>query len=630
MSHEVITLSNYKRKDDEVVKDSQKGYATYGQRNAGFANLIRLSKGSPTNSAVLNGLNRLVYGKGLAARNSDGSNAAFFAKALAMISPMEQKKSVVDYNVMYNVALLVTKSADGDTAVIEHIPTQMVAAGLVDENGDTNAYFYSTQLGNKETDKIVTTEYPNFDLFPDSAKSIKYIKIYSPNSWYFDEPDYQGSIEYMEVEIENGKYHVNNVKDRFSAQTGITLFNGDPGADKRAETKRAIKKEYSGSEGNTLAINFVDKDGIAPKYDHFPIRDLHKQQEYIGTEATEKILLGHGVAMASIIFGVKGSSGLGNNAEELEKAFITMSNMTILPKQNAIIEGYESIFRHYGIPLDFYFKSLTPSEFTDNGASDSIDVDADNTTSYNGAQIASAVSVMENVKLGILTKEQAVIFLIQMLQFDKDVAEAMFNPTNAVAQLSKEKTELEKFIELGADEFEGYDLVSDSPLDYDTYKTDGYSNIHLTKLEQIYNLVSTGTARPNAKSKQDSEDVLVRYGYAGSKSAERPFCQKMMSAKKVYRLEDIEMLDSNKVNPDFQHDGKPYSILELKGGQYCNHQWFRKIYVKKGVKVDVNSPLAKTISIAEANRKGYDVAKNPNNKMGVKTINLPGRGEYPN
>ena len=141
--------------------------------------------------------------------------------------------------------------------------------------------------------------------------------------------------------------------------------------------------------------------------------------------------------------------------------------------------------------------------------------------------------------------------------------------------------------------------------------------------------MSTGTARPNATSVQDNEDVIVRYGYAGKKDAQREFCQKMMSAKKVYRLEDIEMLDSNKVNPDFQHKGKPYSILELKGGQYCNHQWFRKIYVKAGVKIDVNSPLSKIISIAQAKRKGYKVAENPNKKMGIKTINLPGRGEYP-
>ena len=294
MTTDVITLSNYKK--PEVQEKKSQGYVTYGEKNLGFTELIRLSKDSPTNAAVLHGIHRLVYGRGLAAKNSDGSNAAMFAKAMAMISTQDTRKAVVDGDIMANVALLVTRSNDGKTAVIQHIPTQMVAPAIVDDEGEINTFFYSPNLGREKGQVREPIEYFNFDLFPDEKETIKYIKAYSPGNWYFNDPDYEGSIAYMEVEIENGRYHVNNVKTRFSAQTAITLFNGDPGKDKRSSTKRDIKKEYSGSEGNTLSINFVDKDGKAPEYDHFPIRDLHKQQEYIGQESTEKILLGHGVA----------------------------------------------------------------------------------------------------------------------------------------------------------------------------------------------------------------------------------------------------------------------------------------------------------------------------------------------
>lgn len=579
MSYEIIELSNYQRKEIEEVKS--KGYVTYGENNSAFTELIRLSKESPTNSAVIKGLNRLVYGKGLAAKNSGGSNAAMFAKAMSMISPIELHKGVVDENIMANVVFLVTRSMNGETAKIQHIPTQMVAPSIVNKDGEITHYNYSSKFGVNDI-SIVHEEqievYPNFDLDPKAEKSIKYIKSYTPGSWYFNDPEYQGSIEYMEVEIENGKYHVNNVKGKFSAQTSITMFNGDPGKDKREKTKRAIKKEYSGSDGNTLMVNFVDRDGTAPKIEALPVRDLHMQQAYIGTESTEKILLGHGVSMASMIFGIKGGTGLGNNAEEMETSFVLMNNMTIIPKQNKIIEGLEDIFRYYDITLDFYFKSLKPNEFIDIGVVPKVD-----------------------------EEEQA---------------------------LSKQPTELDKFIALGSDdsEFDGFDLVSDEPIDYDTYKTDEFSPVKLSVIDRAFILLGretkTVTARGNSNSRQDSDDILIRYNYRGNTTGEREFCVKMLKAKKNYRIEDIEAMETVHINPAFEHNKKPYSILELKGGQYCHHQWFRKIYLRKDVKIDVNSPLAETISVAQARRKGYEIPVN-NPKMGIKTINQPGRGEYP-
>ena len=60
--------------------------------------------------------------------------------------------------------------------------------------------------------------------------------------------------------------------------------------------------------------------------------------------------------------------------------------------------------------------------------------------SYNGAQIASSLDIMQAVKDGVLTIDQAITFLIQMLQFDPAVAKALFagNSAEAIA-MSKEK-----------------------------------------------------------------------------------------------------------------------------------------------------------------------------------------------
>ena len=63
--------------------------------------------------------------------------------------------------------------------------------------------------------------------------------------------------------------------------------------------------------------------------------------------------------------------------------------------------------------------------------------------SYNGAQIASAVDVMTKVKEGIITEEQAKVFLVQMLQFSAEVANALFEVgVSAIGVVEEEEAEV--------------------------------------------------------------------------------------------------------------------------------------------------------------------------------------------
>ncbi|OED37188.1 hypothetical protein AB832_05240, partial [Flavobacteriaceae bacterium (ex Bugula neritina AB1)] len=100
---------------------------------------------------------------------------------------------------------------------------------------------------------------------------------------------------------------------------------------------------------------------------------------------------------------------------------------------------------------------------------------------------------------------------------------------NTNVELSKKKSELDKFIDLGEDydSQEEYFLYDEKEVDYDEEE------------RLSLKLASTGTARPNAKSEQDNEDIIIRYRYVGNKNPQREFCKKMMSANKVYRKEDI-------------------------------------------------------------------------------------------
>ena len=188
-----------------------------------------------------------------------------------------------------------------------------------------------------------------------------------------------------------------------------------------------------------------------------------------------------------MLFGIKDSSGFSSNADELAEAERQTIERVVMPKQNAITDALEDILSTDDITLNLYFKPLSERK--------------------------------EKVEL----KAQKQICC----------SEDEKTPTEEITSL---------LISLGEDESEKWELLCSSEVEYDTDSDlHGYLNL----------ATSTGVARPNAKSEQDSQDIKIRYRYVGNPNPQRDFCKKMMSANKLYRKEDIIAMEKQTVNPGF-------------------------------------------------------------------------------
>ena len=200
--------------------------------------------------------------------------------------------------------------------------------------------------------------------------------------------------------------------------------------------------------------------------------------------------------------------------------------------------------------------------------------------------------------------------------------------------LSEQKSELEIYLDsIGEviDEKE-WVIVDERDVDYDEEVNldSQIEALNNPKNNLFQKLASAVKAIPNAKSKQDKTvkgvNYKVRYKYAGNPKPERDFCRVMMNANKLYRKEDLERVDSNLVNKGFGHNGEPYNVFLFAGGPRCKH-FFRRVTFMSTNGVDVNSPLAKTISTDTASKRGYKVT-NPY-QVGVQKNNLPNKGFHP-
>ena len=286
----------------------------------------------------------------------------------------------------------------------------------------------------------------------------------------------------------------------------INFNNGVPDKEAQREIEQKIKNKYSGSSnaGNFI-LAFNDNKDSQATIEPVQLSDAHEQYQFLSDESMRKIMVAHRV-VSPMLLGIKDNTGLGNNADELKQASILMDNIVIKPFQDLIIENLNRVLAINGIALKLYFKTLQPLEFTD----------------------------LDNVKDEETREEETGI------------------------KMSKIFMSLE---ELGEDEdLDNWELIDERKVDYDKEEEldaeiEELNRPKLSALKKAWNFVSTGRAIPNAKSDQDGEDreglqYKVRYQYAPLRTSanSREFCQKMVSAKKIYRKEDIQKMSNMAVN----------------------------------------------------------------------------------
>jgi hypothetical protein len=578
-----ISLSAFDTQIFDEVKPSGKTYVLNGKNNEGYDYVINRYKYSPTNAAILDSYYSYTYGQGLTA-NYMANQAIQMAKVNKLFTKDIVRKLVKDYTLFHECSFEIILGKTGnEIAQINHLPKNKVVPNEVDENGVINSYWYSYDWS--DTRKYPPNEIPVFVQGTKEKKTIFVIKEYSINDFYFARPSYYSGLNYAELEEQISVYCVNHIKNGLSAGHIINVNEGVTDDEVKDKFEKNIIRKWTGANNaNKFILSFNSNKDNATTIESITIADAHQQYQFLTEEARKQLLTAHKVVSGAIL-GIQSGTGFSSNADEIATAFDETMLNVITPMQNALVDGFEYVLSQNQITLQLYFENLRDVDVENNK----------NESSYNGAQISSAVEILQNVKDGILTKEQAMVFLIQFLKLDKDVATSMFNVGNSVQKLSEEKKKIgSELIELGEDEdLENYELIECKPVDYEEEEKLSYKFA-----------TSTGTANSNRRSIYDTDFYLFRYRYAGNSSPEREFCKNMMSANKIYRREDIEAMGDITVNPGFgkhPNPNNPYSIWKYKGGGLlsanfvggtCKHYWEKLTYKIKDVKPDVKSPIA--------------------------------------
>jgi len=356
----VLKLSSYTA--PPVVEHPRNDWVEYGEDNNYFQYLIDRYNGSPTNNAAINGISEMIYGRGLEATDSEEKPEAY-AQMKELFSKDCMKKVCYDYKMMGQAAVQVIYSKDRSRIVqASHIPVETLRAEKA-ELGKVQGYYYHpnwSEIRRDEQPKRI----PAFGTSKDGLE-ILYIRPYKAGFYYYSPVDYQGGLQYAELEEEIANYHINNIQNGLQPSMLINFNNGTPSKEIRDEIERSIYEKFSGtSNAGKFILAFNDSKELAASIEPVILNDAHQQYQFLSDESMKKVMVSHRI-VSPMLVGIKDQTGLGNNAQELETASLLMDNTVVRPMQVTIIDELQKILEYNEIELDLYFMTLQPLEFTD-------------------------------------------------------------------------------------------------------------------------------------------------------------------------------------------------------------------------------------------------------------------------
>jgi hypothetical protein len=602
---QIINLSNYIR--PEIKEVSGKKWVLNGDKNSFYQVIIDAYNGSPTNSAIIDSYSQFIYGKGLTSKDK-ARKPSEWAAIISLVSKKDLRKICKDFE-MFGEASLEVKYVNGKIQRCFHVAKQRIAPEVANEEGDITGYYYSYDFSNVNKYKPERMDAFGFGDGMGERSEIYIIRDYQVGQFYYSNPSYVSGISWARMEEEISNYSINHIQNGLSFGHIINMNAGvQESIETIQENTRQIRNHLTGSQNaGAFFLNWNDNKDSEITISALEVSDAHQQYAYLSEESRQQICTAHKLT-SQMLVGISSSKGFSSTADEIRVGFEELMINVIRPKQEIILDGLMEIFAVNGITLDLQFESLRAEDLVsaDSTTADVMTGTNDAAVSYNGAQIASAIDIFAKVREGILTTEQAIVFLVQFLNIPAQVAQALFNPQQAAAvtQLSqhvccsKDDNGLSEvadaLIEMG-------EIVDeDEWIEVDAIPVRGDLEIN----EITLSLAKSFASFPNVTSEQDTSLFKIRYTYEGRLGAERDFCQKMVSAGRTYRKEDITIAGSKGVNKGFGPNGADdYSIWLYKGGVNCNHFWMRKIYLRKNnTQISVNEARKMILDLDPADR----------------------------
>jgi len=618
-------LQFHENKLPTFKENKAKDIYNFGDDNMYPDLLVDLFSKSPKHNAIVSSKASYVAGVGTAIV---GENTQDIAKAEAKLKSInayesyEEVKQKISYDLeLFNGFAIEVIWNKAKTAISElyHLPFKNVRVGLDD------CYYYSEDWSSRKEEVI---HYEPFNENTRESKQLFYYKMYRPGQGIYPLPDYVGALKYIEIDTEISNWHLNSIKNGFSAQTLIQMFKGVPTPEEARKARKRFKDSYQGTDNaGGLILMYNEANERESIVSNIQPSDFDKQFDILNKTVQQEIFVGHKIN-SPMLFGVRVEGQLGGRSELIE-AYEMFQQAYVEPRQGKMDEQLTYLFSFIspvkletinkpplGLDyLDLYTRNLISNEEARKELGlpelSTVKIQSNLNDAINSLSPLVANNVLSNMTIN--EKRQLAglppIANGDSLEGASPVALSKQNPFGW-----DDERDLKVFAQFGEDAslFEQVDMSFASEIEKSILATikenKGISigevvnivNADLLKVSQaIDNLNKTGMIQPIEGGLTITEtglneiadiptELLVRYKYEKAPGIKgdilidtsRQFCQNVVGANRVYSKDDINAMSAILGYDVWKRRGGWYTIPDSSPAVHrpsCRHIWASKV-----------------------------------------------------
>jgi DNA-binding MarR family transcriptional regulator len=340
-----------------------KDWVYYGEKNDYPNYLLRLYNNSAKHNAIITGKVDYICGNGWEVKSDDEIQKA---KAYTIVDRVNQegenlseltKKIATDLALFGGYYLQVIWSkATGEIAELYHIDYCKVRTNIT----ESSFYIADDWIKNGNVNSNPTyTEYPALDINNRVGTQILYYKEYRAGDGLYSLPDYRGAINYIEVDISIGEYHLNSINNGMFSSKLINLNGGKVSQEEEDRIEKLFKDKFSGSKNaGKFMLAFNETKENAPSIVDLSGTELDKHFDLLNKTVQQEIFTGHKVT-SPMLFGIKTEGQLGGRAELRESSEL-FQNTYINSKQKSIENVINYLYNYNDIQAQLLLKKTEP------------------------------------------------------------------------------------------------------------------------------------------------------------------------------------------------------------------------------------------------------------------------------
>lgn len=202
------------------------------------------------------------------------------------------------------------------------------------------AFWYSEEYDKKYVRTTKTLVYPKYIIDGEAPTSIVYVK--NDVGATYPTPRWSGAIRSAEVEKAIDSLHLNSLANGFMGSYWISLNNGIPTDEQKAQIEKDVVSKFGGAENaGRIVISYANSEENAPKIEKLDITDFGDKYKAAADRSREQIYCAF-QAIPQLFGNMAAATGF--NEVEFQKAWDLYNRTVVRDTQRVIGDAFDHIF----------------------------------------------------------------------------------------------------------------------------------------------------------------------------------------------------------------------------------------------------------------------------------------------